>query len=229
MACSSFLLPFPFSYPLSEPSVTAIYSVVDNTVKGLGRVQEKKLAKALSEVWTQGQECLFDLIETAQAKIEEAAETSSVDTVQSTITGDTVIDARINTVPSTDNSATSMYAALIRTPHITSRKNVATLKAAAKKLGCAALLRSGASPGMMYCEGQQDNVQEWVDTVHGLRNEDYQLIGPSLQLNAKVVKAGMFDFEEVASVKEFGAKMEQKGNTEWFPQVDGLRVRLNDL
>ena len=59
-----------------------------------------------------------------------------------------------------------MFNALIRTHHITSRKKVATLKAAAKKLECYALLRSGVSPGMMYVEGSEDAVRKWVEAVH---------------------------------------------------------------
>ena len=58
-----------------------------------------------------------------------------------------------------------MYNALIRTHHITSRKKVAVLKAAAKKLDVYALLRYGGSPGMMYVEGEEDGVRKWVEIV----------------------------------------------------------------
>lgn len=59
-----------------------------------------------------------------------------------------------------------MYHALIRTHHITSRKKVATLKAAAKRHGCFALLRSGGSPGIMYVRGDEVSVKKWVDIAH---------------------------------------------------------------
>jgi hypothetical protein len=59
-----------------------------------------------------------------------------------------------------------MYHALIRTHHITSRKKVATLKAAAKKYDCFALLRSGGMPGIMYVRGDEESVREWVRIVH---------------------------------------------------------------
>lgn len=59
-----------------------------------------------------------------------------------------------------------MYHALIRTHHITSRKKVAALNAAAKKHGCATLLRSGGIPGIMYVRGDEGSVREWVDFVH---------------------------------------------------------------
>jgi hypothetical protein len=59
-----------------------------------------------------------------------------------------------------------LYHALIRTHHITSRKKVAALKAAAKKYACAALLRSGGVPGIMYVRGEEDGVEGWVGVVH---------------------------------------------------------------
>ncbi len=60
-----------------------------------------------------------------------------------------------------------MHHALIRTHHITSRKKVATLKAAAKKLGCSALLRSGGTPGIMYVRAEEEEaVRDWVGVVH---------------------------------------------------------------
>ena len=61
--------------------------------------------------------------------------------------------------------AVPIYNALIRTHHITSRKKVASLKKAAEKYACYALLRSGGSPGIMYCEGSEGGVRDWVTTV----------------------------------------------------------------
>jgi hypothetical protein len=61
--------------------------------------------------------------------------------------------------------AAPIYNALIRTHHITSRKKVASLKKAAEKYACYALLRSGGSPGIMYCEGSEVGVRDWVTTV----------------------------------------------------------------
>ena len=56
--------------------------------------------------------------------------------------------------------------ALIRTHHITSRKKVAKLKQAADAIQVFALLRSGGSPGIMYVEGDEKGVKQWVDSVH---------------------------------------------------------------
>ena len=59
-----------------------------------------------------------------------------------------------------------VWNALIRTHHITSRKKVAKLKQAATANDVFVLLRSGGSPGIMYVEGSQKPVEEWVAAVH---------------------------------------------------------------
>lgn len=56
----------------------------------------------------------------------------------------------------------TIFNALLRTHHITSRKKVAALTQAARKHEVYALLRSGGSPGIMYVEGSKDGVTAWV-------------------------------------------------------------------
>lgn len=117
-----------------------------------------------------------------------------------------------------------MYHAFIRTHHITSRKKVASLKAAAKRLECYALLRSGGVPGLMYVEsGQEDAAQAWVDTVHGLRYKDYQLAAPV----TKAAKCDTSDsnhgiLQEVDTVKEFAMEMDRKGLLSWWRAAMGF-------
>lgn len=113
----------------------------------------------------------------------------------------------------------TVYNALIRTHHITSRKKVAVLKAAAKKWDCYALLRSGGIPGVMFVEGKdQASVQQWVDTVHALRYKDYHLVSPvaksDMLSTSGTLKLGSLD--EISTVKEMGALMEQKGLHQWW-------------
>lgn len=118
-----------------------------------------------------------------------------------------------------------VYHALIRTHHITSRKKVARLKAAAKQLQCYALIRSGGVPGAIYVRGEnQSQVQQWVDTVHGLRYKNYQLsvaveaASGSDQYN--LFKSGIL--EEVESVKEMGARMETAGLQKFWRAAMGF-------
>lgn len=66
---------------------------------------------------------------------------------------------------STIHTSQMRFNALIRTHHITSRKKVAVLKKAADRLACHVLLRSGGVPGIMYCQGSEDGVKQWVTIV----------------------------------------------------------------
>ena len=121
-----------------------------------------------------------------------------------------------------------MWHALIRTHHITSRKKVATLKAAAKKLECYALLRSGGVPGVMYVQGDgQDNVQTWVDAVHGLRYKDYQLASAVSEASTKSKLGTKGVLEEVATVREMAAKMEDAELLDWWRKGMGFCRSMN--
>jgi len=68
-----------------------------------------------------------------------------------------------------------MFNALIRTHHITSRKKVTKLKQAADATQVFALLRSGSSPGIMYVEGAENGVRQWVDSVHVCSKESLKI------------------------------------------------------
>lgn len=121
----------------------------------------------------------------------------------------------------------TFYHAFIRTHHITSRKKVALLKAAAKKHEVAALLRSGGVPGLMYVHGQSlDNVQCWVDVVHDLRYKDYQLIVPAEKVSEGCLgDAGNGAWgvvEEVEAVRDMAAVMEKRGLLGWWKRAMGF-------
>ena len=60
----------------------------------------------------------------------------------------------------------SFFNALIRTHHITSRKKVSKLRQAASEHNIFAFLRSGGAPGLMYAEGLEQGVRDWVGVVH---------------------------------------------------------------
>lgn len=65
-----------------------------------------------------------------------------------------------------------IFNVLIRTHHITSRKKIAVLKKQAHRNSCYVLLRTGKSPGMMYCEGSEAGVKQWVAVVQVLGHSD---------------------------------------------------------
>ncbi|RMD44205.1 hypothetical protein DV735_g895, partial [Chaetothyriales sp. CBS 134920] len=119
-----------------------------------------------------------------------------------------------------------------------SRKKVAVLKAAAKKLQCFALLRSsgggGGVPGVMYVQGESKAaVQSWVDTVHRLRYKDYQLVAPvseaggveSSSEGAKHMLGEAGVVEEVERVKDMALRIMEHGDpkmTEWWRRAMGF-------
>lgn len=117
-----------------------------------------------------------------------------------------------------------MFNALIRTHHITSRKKVAILKSAAKKLNCYALLRSGGIPGIMYVEAKDmDTAQKWVNIVHGLRYKDYHLAATVNEAKIPEHSQGTpSTLDEVETVKEFAALMDRKELTPWWRVAMGF-------
>ncbi|OTB10458.1 hypothetical protein K445DRAFT_253754 [Daldinia sp. EC12] len=113
----------------------------------------------------------------------------------------------------------SIFAALIRTHHITSRKKLARVKKAAALYNLNVLIRSGGCPGIMYAEGPDEaSVSSWVNMVQGLRYKDFQCAQKPAAHQARgavdQIKNG--GFEEVASVTEFGERMEQRGLGTWW-------------
>jgi hypothetical protein len=126
-------------------------------------------------------------------------------------------------------SPSATWNALIRTHHITSRKKVSKLRTAASHHNVYALLRSGGYPGIMYCEGSEPGVREWVATVQRLRYKDYQLaVKPAVKQisdseksatvggGVEVEHAKYGKLVEIESVKEYGTIMEGMGLWNWW-------------
>ncbi|OQO15126.1 hypothetical protein B0A48_00508 [Cryoendolithus antarcticus] len=114
----------------------------------------------------------------------------------------------------------TLFNALIRTHHITSRKKITKLTQAAKLHDVFVLLRSGGPPGIMYVEGHETGVRGWVEVVANLRYKDYQLAarpGP-------VVREGITAYSltpesalaEIETVKDFGVQMQRREVYEWW-------------
>ncbi|KAF4636045.1 hypothetical protein G7Y89_g2043 [Cudoniella acicularis] len=57
---------------------------------------------------------------------------------------------------------------LIKTHHMTSRKKIATITRAAKRLDCAILLKTGTPPGIMLCEAGEGEARKWEEVVRGV-------------------------------------------------------------
>ncbi|KAH8671037.1 hypothetical protein BX600DRAFT_434167 [Xylariales sp. PMI_506] len=135
------------------------------------------------------------------------------------------------------NQARSVFVALIRTHHITSRKKVVKLKRAAEQYAVDyVLIRSGGSPGIMFAESRSEaSVAAWVAAVQALRYKDYQCaLKPTevpvpahaaseqqqQQQNCAQRRPG---FEEVGSTTEFGIAMDRRGLGQWWRMGMGYK------
>lgn len=117
--------------------------------------------------------------------------------------------------------SSTIYNALIRTHHITSRKKVAKLRQAAANYDIYALLRYGGCPGIMYCQGTEADVKDWVSAVQRLRYKDYQLVkkpaAKEIEQDEPQKQIATYGkLEEVESVKEYGAMMQHLGVRTWW-------------
>ncbi|KAI1125721.1 hypothetical protein F5Y10DRAFT_225061 [Nemania abortiva] len=117
----------------------------------------------------------------------------------------------------------SLFTALIRTHHITSRKKLQRVKKAASQHALSfVLIRSGGSPGIMYAEGAEADVNAWVSFVRGLRYKDFQCPRKPAANKVSVPSQESHGvFEEVTSVADFGHSMEQRGLTSWWKSAMG--------
>lgn len=114
---------------------------------------------------------------------------------------------------------TGLFATLIRTHHITSRKKLQRVKkAAAQRTVPFVLVRYGGSPGMMYAESSDEaSLSSWVSAVHDLRYKDFQCVQkPAAQSIVVGEKGARSPFNEVESVAEFGEEMERRGLGGWW-------------
>lgn len=136
-----------------------------------------------------------------------------------------------------------LFNALVRTHHITSRKKVARLKKAAVTHDCYVLLKSGGCPGIMYCEGDEDDVKQWIATVQvrasrksmkkkaigtllinhvqSLRYKDYHLVArpAPVENSSRLIEYGKLF--EVTRVKDFNALMTRRGILPWLRKAMG--------
>jgi hypothetical protein len=120
----SFKLAFESNYPDSQPTIKGVHSVARGQGKGNGKRAEDLLAHTLKRVFTQGQVYLFDLIEEALQALGRPHQESDDDRPKDEANPTTGADSEQecgDPQPEAD-TCTEMYAALIRTHHITSRK-----------------------------------------------------------------------------------------------------------
>ena len=112
-------------------------------------------------------------------------------------------------------SGARIYNSLITTHHITSRRKVQRIREAARRYyPLHVLLCSGGCPGIMYAEGAESNVQQWVAAVKNLRYKDFKLARRPAPITADWDITEQF--EEVNTVKEFATMMNDRCLLEWW-------------
>ncbi|KAF1817555.1 hypothetical protein P152DRAFT_23128 [Eremomyces bilateralis CBS 781.70] len=126
--------------------------------------------------------------------------------------------------------SSELYHALIRTHHITSRRKVSVLTKAARKHSCLVLLRSGASPGLMYCEGMESSVNAWVSVVEHLRYKDFHMVARPAPVPVEIqgskidrLQSPTRGIYEYGSIHEFAGQMSLLGLQDWWATMMGYK------
>ena len=73
----------------------------------------------------------------------------------------------------------------------------------------------------MYCQGTEAGVRDWVSSVQRLRYKDFQLVKKAAEKQSekgeeKDTSVDYGKLEEVESVKDFGARMQELGIWGWW-------------
>jgi hypothetical protein len=115
----------------------------------------------------------------------------------------------------------SVFNALIRTHHITSRKKLRLVRKAATDHDVdLVLIRSGGSPGIMYAEGRSEvNISEWVAAVQSLRYKDFKCVRRPAECLVTLPEARSPKFTEVSSVSEFSEEMDRRKLGNWWKEA----------
>ncbi|CAN8101237.1 unnamed protein product [Discula destructiva] len=114
--------------------------------------------------------------------------------------------------------AKRVFATLLRTHHVTSRKKLQRVKKAAAHFDVPfVLVRYGGSPGLFYGESPDAaSLTSWVSAVKDLRYKDFQCVWKPEPKEVKETSLHKGAFHETETVPEFGQVMADKGLTEWF-------------
>lgn len=111
-----------------------------------------------------------------------------------------------------------VFATLIRTHHVTSRKKLQRVrKAAAQSNVPFVLVRYGGSPGLMYGESPNAaSLTSWISAVKDLRYKDFQCVWKPEHKDVNETTDFTGAFNETESVSEFGEFMSRRGLGDWF-------------
>ncbi|KAI4239974.1 MAG: hypothetical protein L6R40_005406 [Gallowayella cf. fulva] len=120
-------------------------------------------------------------------------------------------------------TTTTLFQALIKTHHMTSRRKIQAIAKSAKHNACSVVLKTGKPPGVMIAQGEEAGVREWVDGVKRLRYKDYRL----LRLEAVKQGSGQLstpsgNVEELDSMKDLSAYLAECEMLPWWTEHMGF-------
>ncbi|KAL8678976.1 MAG: hypothetical protein Q9186_004697 [Xanthomendoza sp. 1 TL-2023] len=121
----------------------------------------------------------------------------------------------------------TLFRALIKTHHMTSRRKIQALTKSAKHNSISVILKTGKPPGVMIAEAANEHaVKAWVDSVKRLRYKDYRL----LRLEA-VTQGGLGqarlpltpgNVQELSSMKDLSAYLSGCEMLTWWTEHMGF-------
>jgi len=180
---TSLRISFPFSYPETTPVVLGPESSSASSKKGEAAEFTHLARQVLQSCFRAGEPCIFDLVEELRTRVEQRDYASTTDPDSLSSDGEGASDSASEAGYSSDTSssvgttgktatlgaasgaASAVYNALIRTHHVTSRKKVGKVKKMAVHELRYLLIRSGGSPGLMYAEGSEESLKDWISGV----------------------------------------------------------------
>jgi len=181
---TSLRISFPSSYPETIPVILGPEASSANSKKGEAADFADLARQVLQSCFRAGEPCIFDLVEELKTQIEQRDYASTTDLASLSSDGEDASDSASEAGYSSDTPSSSVattgktatlgaasgavsavYNALIRTHHVTSRKKVGKVKKMAVHELRYLLIRSGGSPGLMYAEGSEESLKDWISGV----------------------------------------------------------------
>ncbi|KAL8811110.1 MAG: hypothetical protein Q9223_000883 [Gallowayella weberi] len=120
----------------------------------------------------------------------------------------------------------TLFRALIKTHHMTSRRKIKALTKSAKHNSVSVILKTGKPPGVMIAEAaSEDAVKHWVKSVQRLRYKDYRLL--RLEAVTQGLKQAQLsrtpgNVQEISSMKDLSAYLSECEMLTWWTEHMGF-------
>ncbi|KAL8800911.1 MAG: hypothetical protein Q9182_004835 [Xanthomendoza sp. 2 TL-2023] len=120
----------------------------------------------------------------------------------------------------------TLFRALIKTHHMTSRRKIQALTKSAKHNSVSVILKTGKPPGVMIAEAaNEDAVKQWVESVKRSRYKDYRLLrleAVTQGLGQGQLPVAPGNVQEVSSMKDLSAYLSRCEMLTWWTEHMGF-------